>query len=93
VLGVRDVNQWTHAPRRLKQRHRKTVWTMLVEEPMSLDQTTPSRPYYAVIFTSLLGPDVEGYGEMADRMEELARPSQPIDQKRRDVAEEVLKDR
>lgn len=40
---------------------------------MSLDRTTPSPPYYAVIFTSLLGPDVEGYGEMADRMEELAR--------------------
>jgi heme-degrading monooxygenase HmoA len=40
---------------------------------MPLARTTPSPPYYAVIFTSLLGPDVEGYREMADRMDALAR--------------------
>ncbi|MBY0460074.1 MAG: antibiotic biosynthesis monooxygenase [Gemmataceae bacterium] len=35
---------------------------------------TPETPYYAVIFTSVrcAGPD-DGYGAMADRMEELAR--------------------
>ena len=67
---------------------------MILEKPMSLDQTTPSPPYYAVIFTNLLvAEDVEGYGEMADRVEELARLSQPIHQKRRDMAEEVLQDR
>ena len=33
---------------------------------------TPEPPYYAVIFTSLQGADTEGYGEMADRMVELA---------------------
>jgi heme-degrading monooxygenase HmoA len=29
-------------------------------------------PYVAVIFTSLHSPDTEGYGETAERMEELA---------------------
>ncbi|HVK25457.1 MAG TPA: antibiotic biosynthesis monooxygenase [Actinokineospora sp.] len=35
--------------------------------------TTPEPPYYAVIFTSILGPDHDGYGEAADRMVELVR--------------------
>ena len=33
-------------------------------------------PYYAVIFTSLQSDELEGYPEMSNRMEELAR-SQP----------------
>jgi heme-degrading monooxygenase HmoA len=35
-------------------------------------QQSPTPPYYAVIFTSTLADDLDGYGEMADRMEELA---------------------
>ncbi|GAA3042538.1 antibiotic biosynthesis monooxygenase family protein [Actinokineospora globicatena] len=35
--------------------------------------TTPEPPYYAVIFTSILGPDDEGYHEAAERMFELVR--------------------
>ena len=34
---------------------------------------TPEPPYYAVIFTSLQTQDLQGYGGMAERMEELAR--------------------
>jgi heme-degrading monooxygenase HmoA len=30
-------------------------------------------PYYAVIFTNLLTDEIEGYSEMANRMEELAK--------------------
>lgn len=33
---------------------------------------TPEPPYYAVIFTSLLSDDTEGYGAMAERMVALA---------------------
>jgi heme-degrading monooxygenase HmoA len=33
---------------------------------------TPEPPYWAVVFTSIAGEDMEGYGEMADRMVELA---------------------
>ena len=33
----------------------------------------PPAPYYAVIFSSTLADDAEGYGEMAARMVELAR--------------------
>jgi heme-degrading monooxygenase HmoA len=33
---------------------------------------TPPTPYYAVIFTSTKTTNTEGYGEMADRMAELA---------------------
>ena len=33
---------------------------------------TPEPPYYAVIFTSRRAEQHEGYGEMADRMVELA---------------------
>jgi len=33
---------------------------------------TPEPPYWAVLFTSRTGEDTEGYGEMADRMVELA---------------------
>ncbi|HEX8192411.1 MAG TPA: antibiotic biosynthesis monooxygenase [Allosphingosinicella sp.] len=33
---------------------------------------TPEPPYYAVIFTSVRTDDLEGYGEAAARMEELA---------------------
>jgi len=43
-----------------------------LESPMPAD--TPPPPYHAVIFTSIRNeqPD-DGYGETADRMEELAR--------------------
>ena len=34
---------------------------------------TPEPPYVAVIFTNLQSDDVDGYGEMADRMETLAQ--------------------
>ena len=34
---------------------------------------TPEPPYYAVIFTSSLNPDHDGYQEMAGRMTELAQ--------------------
>ena len=34
---------------------------------------TPEPPYYAVIFSSRLGPDDEGYHETAARMDELVR--------------------
>ncbi|MCP1313682.1 MULTISPECIES: antibiotic biosynthesis monooxygenase [unclassified Halomonas] len=33
---------------------------------------TPEPPYYAVIFTSELGENTRGYGEMAERMVALA---------------------
>jgi heme-degrading monooxygenase HmoA len=35
--------------------------------------TTPTSSYYAVVFTSQLTADSGGYGEMADRMVELAQ--------------------
>lgn len=35
--------------------------------------TTPKPPYYAVIFTSLLHKDHEGYAEMAEKMEQLVK--------------------
>lgn len=34
---------------------------------------TPEPPYYAVIFSNVQGDDLKGYGEMAQRMEELAK--------------------
>ncbi len=34
---------------------------------------TPKPPYYAVIFTSLRIPEDNGYGEMAERMIQLAQ--------------------
>ena len=34
---------------------------------------TPQPPYYAVIFTTLLNDNLEGYAETAKRMEELAQ--------------------
>jgi heme-degrading monooxygenase HmoA len=40
---------------------------------MSELASTPEAPYYAVIFTSRRASEHEGYGEMADRMVELAR--------------------
>ena len=39
---------------------------------MSLIATTPKPPYYAVIFTSLRTEGDNGYGKMAERMDELA---------------------
>ncbi|SEF64272.1 antibiotic biosynthesis monooxygenase family protein [Marinobacterium lutimaris] len=39
---------------------------------MSLIANTPKPPYYAVIFTSLRTGHDQGYGEMAQRMVELA---------------------
>ena len=38
----------------------------------SLIAATPKPPYYAVIFTSLLNANTQGYGEMADKMVALA---------------------
>lgn len=35
--------------------------------------STPAPPYYAVIFTSLLNENQEGYAEMGDQMHELAK--------------------
>lgn len=40
---------------------------------MSPIAQTPKPPYYAVIFTSTQAEKLEGYGEMADRMEQLAK--------------------
>ena len=40
---------------------------------MSELASAPEVPYYAVIFTSRRAAEHEGYGEMADRMVELAR--------------------
>ena len=40
---------------------------------MSDIANTPEPPYYAVIFTNLQSDDVAGYGEMAERMQALAR--------------------
>ena len=34
---------------------------------------TPTPPYYAVIFTSILSKDTEGYIEMADYLDELVK--------------------
>lgn len=34
---------------------------------------TPTAPYYAVIFTSILGETTDGYTDMAKQMEELAK--------------------
>ena len=39
---------------------------------MTLIANTPKPPYYAVIFTSHRTDDDNGYGQMADRMVELA---------------------
>ena len=39
---------------------------------MSPIAKTPSPPYYAVIFTSVLADDSEGYAAMSSRMKELA---------------------
>ncbi|MEX8194043.1 antibiotic biosynthesis monooxygenase family protein [Comamonas guangdongensis] len=38
----------------------------------ALFAATPQPPYYAAIFTSQRTPGEQGYGEMADRMAELA---------------------
>ena len=38
----------------------------------ALFAATPRPPYYAAIFTSLRSPVDQGYGEMADRMAQLA---------------------
>lgn len=43
---------------------------------MSRIAKTPEPPYYAVIAPAVLGPDVEGYTQMAARLMALA-PSQP----------------
>ncbi|WP_110670206.1 antibiotic biosynthesis monooxygenase family protein [Salinicola halophilus] len=40
---------------------------------MSLIAETPEPPYYAVIFTSLMSDDPEGYEAMAERMLALAK--------------------
>ena len=40
---------------------------------MSTTHKAPPAPYYAVIFSSTLSDNAEGYGEMAARMVELAK--------------------
>lgn len=40
--------------------------------PMSVIANTPKPPYFAVIFTSTRTEGENGYGDMADRMVELA---------------------
>jgi len=40
--------------------------------PSKLFASTPAPPYYAAIFSSLRSPGDNGYGEMANRMVELA---------------------
>ncbi|GAA6153999.1 antibiotic biosynthesis monooxygenase family protein [Pseudoteredinibacter isoporae] len=40
---------------------------------MSLIATTPEPPYYAVVFSSVRTEGDQGYGNMADRMLELAK--------------------
>jgi heme-degrading monooxygenase HmoA len=42
-------------------------------ESMSSFAMTPEPPYFAVIFTSRRTPEDGGYGETANRMEELAQ--------------------
>lgn len=39
----------------------------------SVIASTPRPPYYAVIFTSELNANIQGYGEMADKMVALAQ--------------------
>ena len=41
--------------------------------PGELLANTPEPPYYAVIFSSVLTPDTEGYAEAAERMFELVQ--------------------
>ena len=38
----------------------------------AIARSTPKPPYYAVIFTNQRTPDDQGYGLMAERMQELA---------------------
>lgn len=40
---------------------------------MSQIANTPAPPYYAVIFSSTLAAETDGYGQMAERMLELAQ--------------------
>ena len=40
---------------------------------MSTTHKAPAAPYYAVIFSSRLAADAEGYGSMAEHMMELAK--------------------
>jgi heme-degrading monooxygenase HmoA len=35
--------------------------------------STPKPPYYAVIFSSIISNDIDGYGLMADQMEALVK--------------------
>jgi heme-degrading monooxygenase HmoA len=44
-----------------------------VSELLNIKQKTMKPPYYAVIFTSVLTENQEGYDEIADRMEALAK--------------------
>lgn len=44
----------------------------MTSAPFTPFARTPAPPYYAVIFTSLRTPEDNGYGEMAQRMLELA---------------------
>lgn len=39
---------------------------------MSFIAKTPTPPYYAVIFTSMLSSNQNGYQEMADRLDQIA---------------------
>lgn len=57
-------------------RRLKKALAMVVPSLRQIDRMiadTPEPPYYAVIFTSLQSEDVQGYQEMAERMEHLAK--------------------
>jgi heme-degrading monooxygenase HmoA len=46
--------------------------SFIIQHSETMIAKTPTPPYYAVIFTSLRTADDHGYGEMAERMVELA---------------------
>jgi len=49
----------------------ENIWCITIRR-MSKPAATPEPPYYAVIFTSLRTDVVDGYGDTAQRMVELA---------------------
>ena len=55
-----------------QKRAARSICTNLFDRMASFAQT-PAPPYYAVIFTSQRTEGDDGYGDMAERMVELAR--------------------
>ena len=53
-----------------RRAHKCTV--ICLGAPMSVIANTPNPPYFAVIFTSIRTVGDNGYGQMSDRMIELA---------------------